>query len=556
MSADRERPPNAGSDLALGLARYRERAWEGAYRALEAADRAAPLEPAHLRMLSLCAGLSGRVQEHLALQERLYHARLEAGDVVGAAEAAYWKGFRLVALGETALGGGWFTRAERLVEDQDPNCPVRGYLKLTASRRAQQSGDWAGAISEARAAVAIGERSADRDLRTFAQNFLARALLQQGQIEEGLRLQDEVMVTATAGELSPIVTALVYCAAITSCSRVGALDRAHAFTAGLADWCDSQPELVAFTGTCSVMRAQVLRISGDWERALFEAERARAEVRGSAAETLGEAFYEIGEVQRLRGELEAAEASYGRASEAGKDPQPGLALLRLAQGRIDAAQSALRRALAAAPDRLDRARLAPAAIEVFVAAGALDDARFVERELTSVAGDVGTEALGAMAAHASGALELAQGNPRGAVEPLRRAFLAWQRLGAPYVAARVRFALARACHELGDCDGAQLELAAARRTFERLGAVTDLAALDAARAPKPLSQPPTDDHGLSPRELEVLRLVASGKTNKAIARGLHLSEKTVDRHVSNIFAKLGVATRAAATAFAYEHGLR
>jgi DNA-binding CsgD family transcriptional regulator len=549
----------APSDLEHGLAAYRAQAWEQAYRAFARADATAPLEPEHLRLFALSAGLAGHDGANLAAQERLYHLYLERGERVRAAEAAFWKGFRLVAMDDAALGSGWIARAERLVEGEDETCAVRGYVKIAAVRRAYVAGDYVTAAREALAAAAIGEKSGDGDLRTLAQNLLGRALLRQGRIEEGLRLQDEAMVAATAGELTPIVTALVYCSAIASCQRIHALERTRAWTAALTDWCDAQPELVAFTGTCRTLRAEVLTLCGEWARALAEAERAENAQGGSAFETAGRAHYEKGEVQRLRGELDAAEESFRRASQCGTDPQPGLALLRLRQGRVDAARTALKRALAEAKDAVERARLAPAAVEIFLAAQALDDASAVVTELEAVAEYVGTEALGAMAAHARGSLLLASDDAGAAVEPLRRAFLAWQHLGAPYVAARIRVTLASAYRRLGDTDGAELELAAAREAFERLGAELDLEGIDGSkRRPEPAGAPAetaNDAYGLTPRELEVLRLVAAGKTNKLIAAGLCLSEKTVDRHVSNIYSKLGVSTRAAATAFAYQHRL-
>jgi DNA-binding NarL/FixJ family response regulator len=266
---------------------------------------------------------------------------------------------------------------------------------------------------------------------------------------------------------------------------------------------------------------------------------------------VGDAYYQQGEIHRLRGEFDAAEKSYQEANRFGREPQPGLAVLRLKQGNQEAATKTIRRLLGGSTDRLKRASFLPAFVEILLADGAIDEADQACQELQEIADTYGTDVLQAMSAHARGAVSLARGDAREALEPLRKAFQVWQHVGAPYIAARIRVLLARACTALGDQDGAQLELEAARQVFERLGASPDLAALDASRQDKSADQ----RHRLTPRELEVLRLVASGKTNKAIASELFLSERTIDRHVSNIFSKLNVSSRASATAFAYKHQL-
>jgi ATP/maltotriose-dependent transcriptional regulator MalT len=283
-----------------------------------------------------------------------------------------------------------------------------------------------------------------------------------------------------------------------------------------------------------------------------------------SVEAKGAAAYQRAEVHRLRGELDAAEEAYRQASQLGAEPQPGLALLRLAQGEAEAAAQAIRRALASTGDPLARTRYLPAMVEIALGGGALDDARAAAAELEEIAGRFETDVLAAIAAHARGAVCLADGNPEGALEPLRRAFVTWRDLGARFIAARIRVLVGRACEALGDQDGASLERDAAREIFEQLGAAPDLRRL-AEPAPTGPAGPPREEsarpsapaaaRGLTVRELEVLRLVASGKTNKEIAADLSLSAKTIDRHLSNIFAKLEVTTRAAATAFAYQNGL-
>jgi ATP/maltotriose-dependent transcriptional regulator MalT len=295
-----------------------------------------------------------------------------------------------------------------------------------------------------------------------------------------------------------------------------------------------------------------MQINGAWPEAIEEVRLAlEVLVDTNDREATAAAFYQEAEICRLRGDHAAAEAAYRSASQWGMEPQPGLALLRLAQGRKKAAAGAIRRAAEALADPLQRARLLPACVEIMLAVGAGEEADGVCRDLEEIAARFNTEVLDAMAAHARGAVALAAGDARAALGPLGRAFTIWQQVGAPYLAARVRVSVGLACRALGDDDGAELELGAARDVFERLGANPDLARIDALVRRASSDRP----HGLTPRELQVLRLVAAGETNKAIAQALNLSERTIDRHVSNIFNKLDVPTRAAATAHAYKQKL-
>jgi len=501
--------------------------------------------------MALSAGLSARDDEMLAIQERLYQACMAAGQELAAARAAFWLGFRLMALGEPARAGGWLSRAQRLVEQQVCDCVEQGYLLLPSTQRHLGAGELAQALECGMRALQIGERFQDCDLKAFARNLRGRVLLAQGQIDDGLSHLDEAMVAATAGELTPVVTGIVYCSSITSCHRVFALDRVREWTAALSSWVAAHPQLQVFTGQCLVHRAEVLELTGAWPEAVDEARRAVVRcVRTIEREAAGRAHYQQAEIHRLRGDFEDAEAAYLEASRSGMDPLPGLALLRLAQGDSAAAASASLRIVNATPDRISRLRFLPAHVEIMIAAGDLDAARRASQELQEASADLGTDVLAAIAAHARASVELAQGNALRVLDPARQAFAVWQRMGAPYLAARLRVLLARACVALGDAEGARLEMQCAREVFEQLGASPDMAVLDAIA--RPADAP---GRNLSGRELQVLRMIATGKTNKAIARELSLSEKTIDRHVSNIFDKVGVATRSAATAFAYEHGL-
>jgi DNA-binding CsgD family transcriptional regulator len=336
---------------------------------------------------------------------------------------------------------------------------------------------------------------------------------------------------------------------IASCQRVFALDRAREWTAALAEWCERQPELVTFRGSCQVHRSEILQLAGEWGQALAHAERACCGDLAADRDAVGDAFYLRGEIHRLRGELEQAEDAYLKSSQLGRDPQPGLAQLRAAQGRHRVAFSALKRLLGETTDLLARARLLPPFLEVCLDLGDLPEASSAAAELERIAAQYDSESLGAISAHARGLCLLSQGDAQGALGPLRRAFYVWQRLGAPYQEARSQLALSSACRMLGDSEGARLCLEAARSLFEQLGAAHDLATLGRPSARSDSAQ------GLTPRELQVLRLVATGKTNRMIAEQLELSEKTIDRHVSNIFQKIDVGSRAAATAYAYEHEL-
>jgi DNA-binding NarL/FixJ family response regulator len=542
--------PGQGDALAQGRARYAARAWDDAYTLLSRADAASPLAAPDLERLAWSAALTGRDASLLAVMERVYEHHLESGDSRQAARAAFWVGFRLFALGESGRAGGWLMRGQRLVEREATGCVEAGYLLLPTVHRQLMARDHEGASATADQAAGIGVRFGDHDLVALARQLQGRALVRQGRLDAGLSLLDEVMVAATGGDLSPLVTGLTYCSVIALCQEIYALERSREWTTALAAWCDAQPQLVTFSGTCLVHRAQVMQLTGDWREAIAQARRAaHRPTSESHVEAAGDAAYQEGEIHRLRGEFAEAEAAYRAASQAGRDPQPGLALLRLGQGRTDAAAQAIRRVLGSTTDRLQRARMLPASVEVLLAADDVAAARAASDELAAIAAAYDTDVLAALAAHARGMVALADGNAQEAVEPLRRAFQVWQKVGAPYLAARLRVLLAHACRAIGDVDGADLEQAAAREVFAALGAQPDLARLDEVHTPG------AEDHTLTPREVQVLRLVASGITNRAIAVALGLSEKTVDRHLSNIFVKVGVASRAAATAWAYEHGI-
>ena len=542
----------AVSELERGRDAYARRAWTSAYDSLARADDAEHLTAPDLESLAVAAYMLGNVEEYLGALERAHDAFLAADEALPAARAAVYLGINLAMLGDLAQAGGWFARAARLVDRAGTDCSERGYLLLPAALRSEMEDDHSSAHDAAAEAVAIGEQFGDRDLFALAVHVQGHALINLGRLDEGFALLDEAMLAAIGGELSPIVTGIVYCGAIAGCEEAFDVRRAHEWTAALARWWEAQPDMVAFTGRCLAHRAEILQLRGAWPAALEEAKRAHERCRRSMNRlAAGQAAYQQAEVLRRQGDLAGAEAAYREANACGREPQPGLALLRLAQGEADSACAAVRRALAETTSPLKRSRLLPAYAEITVAAGHLGEARRAADELDTIARDYPTAMLRAIAAHVKGAVELATGEVQASLATLRRALLAWQELEAPYEAARARVQLALACRALEDDDSAALELDAARSVFEGLGAQPDLARVDALDRRSAAGE----THGLTRRELEVLRLVAAGKTNRDIAATLVVSEHTVARHVQNILTKLRVSSRTAATAFAFEHDL-
>jgi ATP/maltotriose-dependent transcriptional regulator MalT len=531
--------------ITRGREAFRRRAWRDAYGALSLANEAGSLDAVDLEALATAAYLIGREGDFQKALERAHDGYRRSTQPTRAARCAFWLGLTLLFRGDRAQASGWLARCRRLIEDRD--CAEHGYLLLPLCEQQLGAGDAAQAYATAGEAVAAAERFEDRDLLACARHLQGRALIRQARVAAGLALLDEAMVSVVADELSPIVTGLVYCSVIAACQQATALTRAREWTRALADWCERQPEMVAFTSTCLVHRAEVMQFHGAWPDAMAEAVRACERFsHGAEPKPPGAALYRQAEIHRLRGKTAAAEEAYREAAQLGCDPQPGLALLRMAQGRSPPACAALRRVLDTLSEPLQRAAMLPAYIEVLLSMRDPKQADAACRELEELARSFDTDVLQALAAQARGAIALAQGDARAALAPLRRAFELWQQAQAPYDAARVRVLLGMACRGLGDEDAARLELGAARAVFESLGAAPELARLGVLDRP---SAP------LTHRELQILRAVAAGKTNKRIAAELALSERTIDRHVSNILTKLSVPSRAAATAYAYDHKL-
>jgi DNA-binding NarL/FixJ family response regulator len=539
-------------ELTRGREAARRLAWADAYAALSLADQSSPLAAEDLELLATAAYLLGHVEDCLGALQRAQQLHTEAGDPRRAARCALWLAFHLSGRGELAQAGGWLARANRLLEHEPPDCSERGHLLLPVAIQHIVAGDHAAARELSAQAAALGRHAGDNDLVALALQVQGRALVRLGRVREAMAAFDEAMVAVVAGELSPVVVGTVYCSMLEACQEILEWRRAREWTEALTAWCDSQPDLVTFSGRCLIHRAEILHLHGAWPESVEEARRAGERLaQGADSWATGGAFYRQAEVYRVLGDFTAAEDAYQQASRWGHQPQPGLALLRLAQGRTDAAASGIRRVLAETSDRLGRAKLLPAQVEIMLAVGDLQAARDAAGELAEIAERYHTPALRAVADHARGAVLLAEGDPRAAVVALRGAWQAWRELEAPYEAARVRVLVGLGCRALGDEEAAAMELEATRTVFAQLGAAPDLARLEALAH----REAAWKAHGLTERELQVLRLVATGATNHAIASQLFVAEKTVDRHVSNILTKLGVASRAAATAYAYQHRL-
>jgi DNA-binding CsgD family transcriptional regulator len=538
--------------LPLGRTAFEQRKWSSAYARLDAADKASPLDPDDLDRLATAAYLVGEDAASVDARGRAYHGFLERGEPVRAARSAFWLIFTIYGKPDfQAQATGWQSRARRLLNECS-ECVEHGLLLCGSAFQKARAGDFTAAYAEFKEAARIGVQFKDPDLTALARHGEGRSLVMMDRSADGFAMLDEVMVAVTSGEVGPMIAGVVYCSVISACHDLFDLRRAQEWTTALAGWCAAQPDLVPFRGSCLIHRSELLQLHGEWQDAIGEVQRAceRLAIRGNESD-IGAAYYQRAELHRLRGEFEKAEEAYRLASRAGRKPGPGLALLRLAQGQHEAAVVAIRRVLQEAQTVRMRAQALGAGVEIMLASHDIAGARCAAEELKVIAGTLDAPLLRAASAQALGAVALAAGNVDESTGSLREALTEWQELDAPYPLAQVRALIGLAYRKLGDEDGARLEFDAAQEAFERLGAAPDAARMTAFLTPtsRPLSG------GLTGREAEVLRLVAAGKTNRTIAIELAISEKTVARHVSNIFTKLDLSSRSGATAYAYEHKL-
>ena len=539
-----------GDALDEARAAFHDGAWGTAFDRLAAADRAR-LEPEDLERLATAAWMTGRDADAEDAWQRAHEGHARTGDTARAARCAFWHALCLLFRGDAPPAMGWIARGGRLVDENSAESVENGWLLTLTTLPMVFQGEADPALPRFTDAVGIAERHGEKDLGVLANLGIAMARILQQRTNEAISLLDEIMISVASGELSPIMVGIAYCQSIDICQQVFDLRRAREWTDALTRWCDAQLDLVPYRGTCFIHRCEIFQLHGAWPEALDAAERACEWLSGPVYwDSLGSAYYQLGEIRRLRGELAEAEEAYRNASQAGRDPEPGMSLLRLAQGPPAVAAAAIRRALGEAQHPVLRSKILPAYVEIMIAARDLDGARSGADELRKIGDDLGAPYLLALAAHAAGAVNLAGKEPKEALPHLRAAHTAWRDLDAPYQAARAREMIGLACRAVDDHASAELEFGAARRAYEELGAGPDVARLD-----RLTTGASPGAAGLTAREVEVLRLVAGGKSNRAVANSLSISEKTVARHISNIFTKLGLSSRAEATAYAYEQGL-
>jgi ATP/maltotriose-dependent transcriptional regulator MalT len=536
-----------GPDLIQGREAFERRDWATAFQRLSGAGE---LGPDDTMALATAAFLIGEVDAAVRAWQHGYQDRVRAGDGLAAVRCACWIGLVLNLRGEGAVAAGWVARAQRILETEPEDIVERGYLLIFEFYAHLGRGDLARAEETGAEVVRAGRRFGHPDLVAQGLVSMGRVAIYLGRVREGLALLDEAMVGISAGEVSPVFAGMVYCAVIEGCQELADYSRMSSWTRALTQWCEAQPGLVPYTGQCSLHRGQILRLHGGFEDALVEFSRAqhRAETGFRQSGAAAAALRERGDLLRIRGRLADAETAYQQSVELGFDPQPGLAMCWLARGRTTAAVTAIRRLLTEAHGPVQQSRLLPSAVEVLLVAGELDEARRCAQELTDIGSAFGFAAPQAAAAYATATVALRAGEHREALDAARTACQLWTGIAAPYEAARARVVLAQVLQALGDEDSAKAELSTARAAFVELGAapaVHDVDQLQGRSLPG----------GLTERELEVLRLVAEGRSNPDIARVLVLSHKTVARHLSNIFTKLDVSSRTAAAAYAHEHGL-
>lgn len=537
-----------------------DRRWLEVYENLSRIDQAEALAAADLELLAVAAFLRGSREGCRQARLRAYQIHVGTGDYRRAARVAIRIGLEALDTADIAEASGclpaslsscsaWASQASTLLERED-ECAEHGWLLIPAAyEQLVMAGNAEEAARGAEQATDIGRRFGDRELQALAEIIHGRALVRLGGDDTGIGLVDEAVSLVVAGDVSPPIAGMVLTSAVDIAEESFDVQRWEEWVKVLAEWCDQQHGMVPFKARSFAYRAQLSRFHGTWTEAVEWSERAVehpiSEVDQPAAAA---ALYEQGEIMRLRGEFAKAEAAFHQVARRGGDPQPGLALLRLAQGDADNAFASIVRALLESEDRQAQARMLSAQVEILLTVDDLTAASNAGSELAGIADVHPSPMLEAIARQTEGKLALAENQPVAALASLRRACRVWRHFDLPYEEARARLLMARACRMLGDDDTASLELEVAGLIFTRLGAEPDAQIVEDGDARE-------SRHGLTRRELEVLRLLAAGMTNRAIADQLVVSPRTVDTHVTNMFTKLGISNRSSATAYAHRHDL-
>jgi DNA-binding CsgD family transcriptional regulator len=532
--------------IRLGQARvlHAQSRWTEAYAQFSAADRAERLDAEDLERYAEAAQILGRGDEAIRLLRRAFNTRIDAGELDRAMTSAFWLWQALIINTEFARASGWAAQVRRSMPDVD-----NGWLLVADAYFLLAAANYDQAAQLLASAADAGSRQGDTDLIAFATTVWGRALIKAGRLKEGFSRLDEAMLPVVERDTSPRATSMLYCSAIATCHEAREFGRAREWTHALGAWLDTLPRLGgAYFGNCRIYRAHLMCLCGSWREALEEVAFVCDDLGGSYGQLVAShAFYQLGEIHRLLGNPEA-EASYRRAGQLGGPTQPGLSLLRLAQGEVDKAVLGIRRAFAETEGQLERLDLLSTGVTVMLAAGDINAAREAVAELAGIAAVYQAPGVQAELAAARGAVALSEDDPARALPLLRSAARTWREIDAPHAVATVSVLIGLACRAIGDDDGAPVEFESAKSTFARLGARPDL-----RRVEELLRPAAAGPGGLSARELEVLRLVAAGRTNHAIAIELFVSERTVHRHLSNIFDKLGVHSRTAAASYAIQH---
>lgn len=527
---------------------YREQSWSGIYEELK--KKEPELNTEDLYQFALAAYLTGKDRKSIDILTHLHHQFLKKNKIKQAIRCAFWIGMLLMFKGERARGSGWFSRAHRLVEDHQYEGSENGLLLIPAGLGFLGAGNAEKAYTNFKKAHEIGKNYGDPDLSILGLLGQGQAMIQMGEISNGVSLLDESMVAVEFADISPLVIGIVYCAVIETCQLIFDIGRAQEWTTVLSQWCESQPDLVPFRGQCLIRRSQIRHIHGEWPEALDEMHRACELLSTPPGEpAAGEANYQLAEIFRLKGDFQQAELRYMEAHRWGRKPQPGLALLRLMQNEEDKALENIKTSLDEAKTPLQRIKILPAYIAIMLAHEKIKETHLAVDELKVAADKYDAIYLQAITAYCQGSLLLKENDPNGACKFLQKSLNLYNQLVAPYEIASVRLSLGIAYRDKGDNDSAGMEFTAAKWIFEELEAIPDLKKVEAFIEEKK----GIDRHGITLREHQVLQLVSEGLTNKTIGVKLYISERTVERHLSNIFNKLQVNSRTEAVTFAYKH---